>query len=140
MKINDAEWTAQQKTYFKQVKRKLNYSRKLRRQILADLAAAIEDSPEADYAELERRFGTPTQFVQNIKDSLEPEQLAGEKTHHLKIAIAALLLLAVLLGAGLVWFYITDGVVIFHTKTTIIHLPEDASYPEASLEDNVWET
>lgn len=140
MRATDADWTAQQKTYFKQVKRKLNYSRKLRRQILGDLAAAIEDSPEADYAELERRFGTPAQFVQNIKDGLEPEQLAQEKTHRLKIVIAALLLLAALLGAGLAWFYITDGVVIFHTKTTIIHLPEDAPDLEASLEDNAWET
>lgn len=43
MRAADADWTAQQKTYFKQVKRKLNYSRKLRRQILGDLAAAIED-------------------------------------------------------------------------------------------------
>lgn len=140
MRVTDAEWTAQQKEYFKQVKRKLNCSRKLRRQILEDLAAAIEDSPEADYAELERRFGTPDQFLQNIKDNMEPEQLAGEKTHHLKIVIVVLLLLAVLLGAGIAWFYVTDGVVIFHTKTTIIYLPEDAPDMEASLEDGIWET
>lgn len=136
--MKQTEWTAQQQTYFREVKKHLHCSGKLRRQILDDLAAAMEDSPEADRAELERRFGTPVQFVQNIKDNLEPEQLAQERTHRLKIAVVVLVLIAAVLGAGLAWFYVTDGVLILRRKTTIVYLPEDAPDLEASLEDDVW--
>lgn len=131
--MKEAERAAQQKAYFKEVKRRLKYSGRLRRQILDDLRSAMEESPEADRAELEKRFGTPQQFVQNIKENMDPEQLAKERTHRLKLVILVLALAAAVLGAGLAWFYVTDGVLILRTKTTIVYLPDDAPYPEASL-------
>lgn len=133
--MKEAERAAQQKKYFREVKRRLKCSGRLRRQILDNLKSAMEESPEADRAGLERRFGTPQQFVQNIKENMDPEQLAKERTHCLKIAILVLALAAAVLGAGLAWFCATDGVLILRTKTTIVYLPDDAPYPEASLED-----
>lgn len=95
-------WTTQQRMYFKDVRRSLRCSSKLRRQILAGLQSAIEDSPEASRAELESRFGTPSQFAQNVQSGMEPEQLAQARIQPFKyslIVLAALLLLGIA-GAG----------------------------------------
>lgn len=97
--MKQKEWTAQQRRYYSDIKWHLHCGGKLRRQILSDLAAAIEDCPEIDRTGLERRFGTPEQFARNVKDSMEPEQLLQAQALFWKRSFAALAAI-VLIGAG----------------------------------------
>lgn len=115
-----------QRRYYQAVKARLKCSHSFKKQVLASLRRSMAETPDADLAELEARFGTPEQFAQNIMENLEPEQFSKAHPGKLRAWIAAAILLVALLLGTLLYIRLTTGPLLYivHEKTTIIDLGE----------------
>lgn len=100
-----------QRRYLWQVRACLRCGGALRRRVLRDLRAALQDAPERDTPALTARFGTPRAFAGNLEAALEPEQLARQRTRRAEGWIAALALAVLLLAGALAWQYLSGAVV-----------------------------
>ena len=106
------------KKYCRAVRRNLPCSGKLKQKIVAEIDMSIraymEENPTADYAEIERRFGSPRQITSAYLDEMDHQVLARElkiKNRIVKIVAAALI-------AALLMFGITLGIVVYEDYDT----------------------
>lgn len=89
----------------------------------------LQEVPGASWPEVEQTLGSPEEAAGAFMESLPPgvaEHWAGAHRRRLRLAAAAVCLVFTLLVGIVVFYFVTKGVVIIETETTIVYETEGA--------------
>lgn len=94
----------------------------------------LQEKPDASWAEIEQALGVPADAVELYMSTL-PEGTAehwiSARRLRFRLGIAATCLVVALLIGCLAFFSITDGILVFESKETVIYLDDDVPFPTA---------
>ena len=92
----------------------------------------LQEVPGASWPEVEQTLGSPEEAAGAFMESLPPgaaEHWAGAHRRRLRLTAAAGCLVFALLVGIVVFYFVTKGVVIIETETTIYYLDEGETPP-----------
>ena len=115
--------TAPVKMYRRKLKKALRCGPVLKKRLLGQfsemLGHFLEESPAPDTEQLTEAFGTPEALAASLLEELPPE-VVSRSAHYSKYSWAAIMLLAVLLTALVVYCLVPREINLTMTQTTVI--------------------
>lgn len=84
----------------------------------------LQEAPDASWTEVEQMLGSPEDAAGAFMESLPPgtaERWAGTHKRRLRLAAVSICLVIALLVGVIAYFWVTQGVVLIETETTVIY-------------------
>lgn len=94
----------------------------------------LQEAPDASWTEVEQILGSPQDAADAFMESMPPdtaERWAGARKRRLRLAAVSICLVIALLVGVIAYFWVTQGVVLIETETTVTYY-DSSVVPQAT--------